>query len=246
MSKPDLSIRAEAHSCAACVIRDRALCSRCDAEELAVLERLKSFRDISAGQAIVWRGDEVGFVASVTSGVAKLTKTMEDGRTQMVGLLLPGDFLSHPLRAHAEFDISAATDVRLCTFPRKPFLKILDDTPNIAQQIMAMALDELDAARDWMLLLGRKTAREKLATFLDMIARRQAGGGAGAQVLSLPMSRSEIADYLGLTLETISRQLSVLKRDGVIRFEDQRRFRILDAAALHDATGDDADGGTLV
>ena len=248
MSKLTLNIgKPGKKACADCLIRERALCSRCSEEELAALERIKTYRDFRADDPVAWRGEPVPFVATVTEGVARLSKTMEDGRTQTVGLLLPGDFLCHPLRGTCEFDISAASDLQLCCFPRGPFLQLLEDTPSISRQIMSMALDELDAARDWMVLLGRKTAREKIATFLDMIARRQMSlqGILGGSTMTLPMGRAEIGDYLGLTIETVSRQLSVLKRDGVIRFEDQRKFRILDAAALHDATGDDADGGTL-
>ena len=99
-----------------------------------------------------------------------------------------------------------------------------------------------------MLLLGRKTAREKIATFLSMLVRRTNLHGFGADTveLSLPLSRDEIGNYLGLTLETVSRQLNALKNEGLIRFIDRRRFEVLDPQALLEATGDDSDGGLLV
>ncbi|MDW4498559.1 Crp/Fnr family transcriptional regulator [Sulfitobacter sp. D35] len=234
-------------TCDACPIRHRAICSRCDSEELSLLERIKSYRTYKAGETILWRGDDLHFVASVVKGVATLGKTLEDGRTQVVGLLLPSDFVGRPGRPQIDFDVTAVTDVTLCCFERGAFEELLTTTPHVAERMVEIALDELDAARDWMLLLGRKTAREKIATFVEMLVRRQslAGGGATGAALSLPLTRDEIANYLGLTLETVSRQMTALRREGVIEFADRRRFEVKDLSALHVATGDDADGGPI-
>ncbi|WP_373634777.1 transcriptional regulator FnrL [Yoonia sp. SS1-5] len=234
-------------ACASCPIKHRAVCSRCDADELALLESIKTYKSFSANDQILWRGEELHYVASVVEGVATLGKSLEDGRTQMVGLLLPSDFIGHPGRTHIEFDVVAASDVTLCCFEREPFRKLINDVPHLAQRMVEIALDELDAARDWMVLLGRKTAGEKIATFIEMVTRRQHLDRADGQQtdLVLPLLRSEIANYLGLTLETVSRQLTILKSESVLEFVDKRHFRILDMARLHDATGDDADGGIL-
>jgi CRP/FNR family transcriptional regulator len=211
------------------------------------LEGIKTYRSFSADEPILWRGDELKYVASVVEGVAKLEKSLEDGRNQMVGLLFPSDFIGHPKRTQIEFDVTAASDITLCCFEREPFEELLIEVPHIAQRMVEIALDELDAARDWMVLLGRKTAAEKTATFLEMVARHSQfdSSAVSTRDLVLPLLRSEIADYLGLTLETVSRQLSILKRDGVVEFVDKKNFRILDVARLHDATGDDADGGVI-
>ena len=233
-------------SCSSCPIRHRAVCARCDTDELGMLESMKSYRSFSAGETIVWRGEPSAFVASVVTGVASLSKTLEDGRTQMVGLLLPSDFIGRPGRREAAFDVIATTDVVLCCFQRDPFEKLVDDTPHIAHRLMELALDELDAARDWMLLLGRKTAREKIATFIELLARRSNTDSPGRiEHLPLPLTRDQIANYLGLTLETVSRQFSALKKEGVIDFSDRRTLSIRDLCALQDATGNDADGGMI-
>lgn len=234
--------------CSECPIRHRAVCSRCDDDEIETLESMKAYRSFKPGQTILWRGDELQFVASLVKGVASLSKTLEDGRTQMVGLLLPSDFIGRPGRDTVEFDITAITEVTLCCFKRKPFEELLRTTPHVSQRLMEIALDELDAARDWMLLLGRKTAREKIATFLEMLVRRTNVHGldGGRSDLILPLTRDEIANYLGLTLETVSRQLNALKKEGIIRFVDRRHFEVVDLLALHEATGDDADGGLPV
>lgn len=233
--------------CETCPVRSQSVCARCDTEELAALELMKYHRSYQAGQTIVWSGDRMDFVASMVAGVASLAQTMEDGRRQMVGLLLPSDFVGRPGRASSPYDIIATTDVTLCCFRRKAFEEMMARTPRVAQRLLEMTLDELDAAREWMLLLGRKTAREKIASLLAIIARRGTGRryhvpGAAFR-LDLPLTREEMADYLGLTLETVSRQVSALKRDGVIRLEGKRAIVIPDFDRLLEEAGDDADGG---
>ena len=232
--------------CGECPIRHRAICARCDDDELAVLEAMKSYVSFEAGQTIIWRGDDLTHVSSVVTGIASLSRTLEDGRTQMVGLLLPSDFIGRPGRDTVDFDVVAVTDLTLCRFERKPFERLVDQVPHVSQRVMEMALDELNAAREWMVLLGRKTAREKIATFIEMIVRRGNIPLHSVQNHVLPLTREEIANFLGLTLETVSRQLSLMKKDGIIAFSDRRSFSITDLAALHSATGDDADGGMIV
>jgi len=107
--------------CGDCPIRHRAVCSRCEDDELAVLEQMKYYRSFEAGQTLIWSGDQMDFVASVVTGIATLTQTMEDGRRQMVGLLLPSDFVGRPGRTHAPYDVTATTDVVMCCFRKKPF-----------------------------------------------------------------------------------------------------------------------------
>lgn len=230
--------------CGDCPIRHRAVCARCDAAELARLEEMKYYRSFQAGQTIVWSGDRMDFVGSVVSGIATLTQTMEDGRRQMVGLLLPSDFVGRPGRAVAAYDVAAISDVVMCCFRARPFAALMQAAPNVAHRLLEMTLDELDAARDWMLVLGRKTAREKIASLLVIIARRDVALRGGARgTLDLPLTREAMADYLGLTLETVSRQMSALKRDGVIALDGARRVTIPDLDRLAQEAGEDADGG---
>ncbi len=236
--------------CGDCPIRHRAVCARCEPDELGVLEAIKYYRSFEPGQTVIWSGDKMDFVASVVSGVATLTQTMEDGRTQMVGLLLPSDFVGRPGRETAAYDVKAVTPVTMCCFRRRPFEEMMERTPHIAGRLLQMTLDELDAAREWMLLLGRKTAREKIASLLVILARRSGQIGAapieGRFTFDLPLTREAMADYLGLTLETVSRQISGLKADGVIMLEGTRHVVTPDFDRLIEQTGDDSDGGALV
>lgn len=229
--------------CESCPIRHKAVCSRCETDELARLEEIKYYKTVAAGQNILWAGDRMDFVASIVKGVASLTQTMEDGRRQMVGLLLPSDFVGRPGREVARFDVTAVSETVMCCFRRKPFEKLLTETPHVQQRLLEMALDELDAARDWMLLLGRKTAREKIASLLSIIARRavmESELTSGDQVtFDLPLTREAMSDYLGLTLETVSRQISALRRDGIIRLQGNRHVIVPDMLKLLEETGDD-------
>lgn len=237
-------------NCGDCPIRYRAVCARCETDELAKLDSIKYYRSFQAGQTVIWSGDRMDFVASVVTGIATLTQTMEDGRRQMVGLLLPSDFVGRPGRSQAAYDVTATTDLVMCCFRKKPFEDLMGTTPHIAQRLLEMTLDELDAAREWMLLLGRKTAREKIASLLAIIARRTASlktaGKTSDVKFDLPLTREEMADYLGLTLETVSRQMSALKRDGVIELEGKRQIMVQNLDRLLEETGDDSDGGFLV
>ncbi len=235
--------------CGSCPIRHRAVCSRCEPDELEQLDNIKYYRSYEAGQPVLWAGDQMEFVASVVSGIATLSQTMEDGRTQMVGLLLPSDFIGRPGREVAPFDVVAVSDLTVCCFRKKPFEALMASTPSIGTRLLQMTLDELDSAREWMLVLGRKTAREKIASLLAILARRDAQlkkipANSGMSI-DLPLTREAMADYLGLTLETVSRQISALKKAGIITLEGKRHVTIPDIEALLAETGDDVDGGPL-
>lgn len=233
--------------CEQCPIRYRAVCATCEAPELEQLEVAKYYRHYEAGQTVVLAGGRMEFVASVVSGVAALTQAMDDGRTQIVGLLLPSDFLGRPGRDSSPYDVTALSDLMLCCFRRRPFENLLHSNQRIAARLLEMTMDDLDAARDWLLLLGRKSAREKIASFLTILARRDAMlrqiKVPDVLVIELPMTREAMADYLGLTLETVSRQISGLKREGVIALDGNRRVIVPDFSRLVAESGEDSDGG---
>ncbi len=237
-------------SCAQCPIKKRAVCAHCEMDELAQLEEIKSYKTYAPGEMIIWTGDDMSFVGSVVTGVATLSQTMEDGRRQMVGLLLPSDFVGRPGRKKAVFDVEAATEVTLCRFKRVPFETLLAKLPHLSARMLEMSLDELDAAREWMLVLGRKNAREKIASFLSIIARREAELHKeplrDGSEFDIKLTREAMADYLGLTLETVSRQINALKKDGVIALQSKRHVQIVDFARLMMETGDDDDGGMVI
>ncbi len=195
-------------------------------------------------------GESTDFLGSVVSGVVSLSRIMADGRRQMVGLLFPSDFIGRPMRPKAPFDAIAVNEVRLCIFSRARFEALLKDTPSLEQRLLEMTLDELDSAREWMVLLGRKTAKEKIASFFAIAARRMAAVKRiqlkdGVE-LELPLTREDMADYLGLTIETVSRQISALRKEKVIELTDARHLVIPDYNLLLEIAGDDDSDGGLI
>lgn len=231
--------------CDTCPIRHRAVCALCEPHELAVLDGIKTYREVPAGASITDAGEPMSHVASVVSGVATLSRTLEDGRRQTVGLMLPSDFIGRPGRENSPFDVTAATDVLLCRFERKNFDKILASTPHVATRLLEMTLDELDAARDWAVVLGRMTAREKVSAFLLTLSRRIGTAEGNGVRFALPLTREAMADHLGLTLETASRQISALRRDGVIVTTGRAQVHVPDLSRLSDEAGEDSYGEFL-
>ena len=200
--------------CRQCTVRHRAVCGAMDDDQLAKLSAIAHRRKIPGGQIIMSDQEPASFFANIISGTIKLTKTTADGRQQIVGLLFPPDFLGRAFRRSNPYFAEAATDLEICVFPKDAFERLAGDYPELEHRLFERTLDELDAAREWMLLLGRKTAEEKVANFLYLLARRSRMthcADHAAASFELPLSRADIADYLGLTIETVSRQITRLK-----------------------------------
>ncbi|SFI53686.1 CRP/FNR family transcriptional regulator, anaerobic regulatory protein [Aquamicrobium aerolatum DSM 21857] len=227
--------------CTACEARHRGVCGALDGEQLAELARASHLQVIEEGAELIGDAERVESYSNVLSGVVKLTKTLPDGRQQIVGLQFAPDFLGRPFREESTIGASAATTVSLCSFPKSTVERMMREQPQLENRLLRQALDELDDAREWMVTLGRKTAAEKIASFLLMIARniapRAAGAGETAS-FDLPLTRSDIADFLGLTIETVSRQLTKLRIDGIIRIENNRRITIENVVRLAGRAGD--------
>jgi len=229
--------------CEDCVIRHRAICGALSGDDLVRINRIARQKKYRAGETIFFENDDVNYFGNVVSGVVKLGKLLPDGRQQIVGLQFASDFLGRAFKGKATCHAEAVTDVELCIFPRKPFESLLNEIHDLSDRLFANTLDELDAARDWLLLLGRQSAREKVARFLLMIARRipyigcGAGEDADAIRFDLPLSRADMADFLGLTIETVSRQITRLKTDGLIEVEQNRTITVPSVSRLEAASG---------
>lgn len=226
------------HRCDHCPVRHQAVCGAMDNVQLQKLSQITHRKKVSAGQTIISDAEPVDFFANVVSGAVKLTKTLPDGRQQIVGLLFAPDFLGRAYSKSNPYSAEAATDTEICTFPNAAFERLVGEYPGLQQRLFQHTLDELDAARDWMLLLGRKTAEEKVASFLYMLARRSLMSGCAHQqapetaTFELPLTRADMADFIGLTIETVSRQLTRLKTSNVIRLSTNRLIIVPDIARL--------------
>lgn len=229
--------------CDHCPVRHQAVCDAMDEVQIRKLGQIAHRKRMPRGQTIISVEEPVDFFANVISGAIKLTKTLPDGRQQIVGLLFAPDFLGRAYSRSNPYNAEAATDVEICAFPYAAFERLVGEFPDLQQRLFRHTLDELDAARDWMLLLGRKTAEEKVASFLLMLARRSLMigcrhvGKPEVATFELPLTRSDMADYLGLTIETVSRQLTRLKTANVIRLNSNRLIAVPDVERLARAAG---------
>lgn len=235
-------------ACTACQIRSVGICARSGAEELSWLEDAKVYRSYAAGETIAHAGSKLPYVGSVMVGVASLSRVLEDGRQQTVGLLMPGDFLGRPGRPRTLFDVTALTNVEFCGFSPRVFDQLLEKAPDLRNRLVKVILDDLDAARAWMVTLGRKSAREKLSSLLIYFAEHQkrttnTPDRNSPQIIHLPLTREQIADCLAVTLETVSRQFSGLTQDGLVEPVRKHVIRILDHEGLMQAAAEDSDGG---
>ena len=215
--------------CRACEARHRGVCGALDPDQLVALAKTSSKHRVTSGAELIGDMEAVDGFSNILSGVVKLTKTLSDGREQIVGLQFAPDFLGRPFREESALTAQAATDVSLCSFPRATIEGMLKRSPSLEHRLLEQTLRELDEARDWMVTLGRKTAGEKVASFLMLIATYidpEFDPRSGSALFDLPLTRAEIADFLGLTIETVSRQLTKLKADKVIEIENNRRITV--------------------
>lgn len=189
----------------------------CEGRELAELQRLATPLDFSSGQTIFSEGERAECAFGLSRGVMRLYKTLPDGRRQVVAFALPGDFLAMPLADNFSFSADAIGEVRLCRFPREKLERFIQSSPNIMRRLVEFAARELQTAQEQLMLLGNASAEERVAAFLVSWGSRIANAQPISQPVPLPMRRQDIADFLGLKLETVSRTLAKLEERNVIR-----------------------------
>ena len=221
-----------ASRCARCGIRWLGVCAALDDAELRGLEAIMSHRHLDRGQSLLVDGDRADFAYNVIAGGIKLFKSLSDGRTQITGTLLAGDFLGLPLRGTYAYSAEALADTVLCQFPREPLQAVFEKHARLQARLLTAATDDLSAAQEHMLLLGRKTAVERLCSFLRNLLERTERVGGTVDPLTIPLLRNEIADYLGLTIETVSRAFTLLRQAGLISMNRADEIIVLDRMAL--------------
>jgi CRP/FNR family transcriptional regulator len=225
--------------CRACEARHDGVCGVLTPEQLGELNKHSSRHRLDTGAEVIGQGETVVNYSNIIRGVVKLTKVMADGRQQIVGLQFAPDFLGRPFLEESAITAEAATESEVCNFPRQVLDRLVRRTPELEHKLHRQALKELDEARDWMLTLGRKTAQEKVASFLHLIATHVDPENIETTVFDLPLSRGDIADFLGLTIETVSRQFTKLRKENVIRIENNRHVSVPDMDRLMRYAGND-------
>lgn len=186
---------------------------------------------VNKGRTIFSEGERGDYIYSVIQGTVISYKMMSDGRRQVTGFHFPGDFLGLVEDGTYAHSAEAETDAYLFRYPLPELHSLMRQNPLMEHRLAEVARHELVEAEEHALLLGRKTAKEKIATFLVRIARQAKDRGERTDVLNLPMSRSAISDYLGLTIETTSRTLASLAKGGLISGK-ARKIKILNDVRL--------------
>lgn len=225
--------------CQSCEVRHKGMCGALNANELVDFARHTRVVKVSAGDVLLQEQGSISSYANVMRGVLKLTKTMADGRQQIVGLQFAPDFVGRLHQEESPVRVEACSGVEVCSITRAALRKMLEKNPALETKLLHQALREVDQGREWMLALGRKTAREKVASFLMMMVRQidPLSGDNATTAFDLPLTRTEIGDFLGLTIGTVSRELTRLRRTGVIQISSHRHIDVLKLEALRQYAG---------
>jgi CRP/FNR family transcriptional regulator len=228
---------ASADPCATCDARPHSVCNAIGDEHLGRLASLTQVTEVQPGSHFIREGEPASHFFNLTRGTAKLYKLLPDGRRQITGFATVGHFLGLAVSDTYAFSAEAIEPVRFCRFSRAKLRALLLDFPAMEERLLEVASNELVAAQEQMLLLGRKTARERLASFLIMQSRPATPCGQPRSRLPLPMTRGDIADYLGLTIETVSRTLTHLRKEGLIDIPGTGVLTIQNRRALENLAG---------
>lgn len=218
--------------CAGCQARNIGLCDALADEDLHFLASVARELTVARGQSFVIEGDKARHFFNISRGTAKLYKDMADGRRQITGFVGAGDFVGLAADDRYAFSAEAIEEVRLCRFDRDELRDVFGRFPMLERRLLEVASHELVIAQEQMLLLGRKSAIERLASFIDGWAHRGVMCGNAPADLRLPMTRTDLADYLGLTIETVSRALATLRHRGVIVVTPDHNISVVRPQAL--------------
>jgi CRP/FNR family transcriptional regulator len=222
--------------CQVCPARPLSICANLEGSSLHRLAGMMTHREFSAHQEIIHQEETSNLVAIIISGLVKLTRLLPDGREQIVAILSRGHSIGEVYEDLSHDSVQCITDVTLCCFRKAEFERVLESEPAIEREFVSRLQHDLNDARDWLTVLGRLTAREKVASFLSYLASNEdfteTDDSNGEQLISLPLRRAEIAGFLGLTIETVSRNITHLRRMGIISMEDAQHVRIIDRQAL--------------
>lgn len=223
--------------CNHCRVRKLSVCAALEPAELQEIDNLARPMCFSARETLFEQDEASDVVYNLTSGAVRLYKLLPDGRRQIVGFALPGDFLGLAMSERNAFTADALTPVNACQFSRSAFSDFLDAKPHLLRRLHAIAGHELSLAQDQMVILGRRTAEEKVVAFLIGLRQRWSRINGSVVHVPLPMTRQDIGDFLGLTVETVSRMLTRLAREKAIVIVPDG-VRLLDVSRLESIAAD--------
>jgi CRP/FNR family transcriptional regulator, anaerobic regulatory protein len=198
--------------------------------ELKALDRTGTPLHIPQNQTIFAQGEPVKHAYKIVSGVVRLCKHLPDGRRQIAQFLFPGEYFSFITIGDHGFSAEAVVDVTLLSFPQKHLERLCQEHPNLRARLFELLSQRVHDIQNHLTIVGRQTAKERVAAFLLLLSRRLNTDGTR---ITVPMNRQDIADYLSLTMETVSRTLSRLKANRIISVPDLHQLELRNVAALH-------------
>lgn len=245
----DLDVAETIHGCANCPVKSMAFCCDCTPSDMKSIEAKQFIRHFEPGEQIILEGFSAPFVASIVEGAASMDISLPDGRVQGVGLLLPPDMIGNPPETASKFTVTALSNLTLCCVLPDVFENFLKTYLTISLRVLEMKLEDLDRARNWMTVLGRRSAIEKIAYFIVRIVQKSGArvceNGSIPVDLEVTITREKMGMFLGLTTETVCREMARLEDDGILRARKMRTIRILDYRGLEAIAGIDFDGSVI-
>jgi len=218
----------EKNRCSECNIRPYSFCRCLKEEKLKEFSKISSEKKFKNKENIFLQQDDAKNIYNITEGNVKIYQLIDDGRIQIIGFLYPGDFFGSYKNGKYNYCAEAIGDARVCIFEQKKLDYYIENNMALAKELLNQTSYELTLAQDRMGVLGKLDATERLAKFLMNISEQRKRIGWQNNPLSLPMTRQDIADYLGLTIETVSREVSKLKTSNVVKVLSAKQIYIND------------------
>lgn len=225
--------------CVNCAVRESSICSALSDQEMVAFDAVTHATNITAGTTLVRTGEPRNYVYSLTSGALRMVRTLADGRRQITGFVLPGDYIGLTDTPKHRHDIEAIIDSRVCKTSQASMRRLREQFPHLEHKLLQRTGLELAAAQDAGLALARLQPSERLAHFLLRLAARNPRHSTTGEIVALPMGRGDIADHLGLTMETVSRTFTKLRQQQLIALPQLHQVQILDYPGLRQLACDD-------
>lgn len=231
-ASPTTRVNAPDQICDRCGSRIAGLCQPLDAAALDEMSSESQQMVLPAHTMVFREGDPAGKVFTLIEGFAKLTRLLPDGKQQVVGFRFAGDVLGYTTLPSYPFDAELLTEARICRLDRSRLDTLLRRYPKLERRMLDLCVQELTATQEQLVTVGRRSAEARVAAFLLSLVEADRRRGVNRPVLDMPMTRADIADFLGLTLETVSRSLTAFRKRGWIREPVHHRIEVLNFPAL--------------
>ncbi len=225
-------------ACETCPVRERAACAVLTPEERQALAAIGRTRNLARGEMLFAAGDEEAACATLVSGALKVSSNDEDGRERILALIHPAGFAGELFQPFTHYDVVALSDSQLCTFSNADMEAAIGRYPALGTALLRRSQEDLHAARGLLSMAGKRDASSRVATLIMALAQAASDSPCHpAAKFELPLTRGEIANLAGLTIETVSRQLTKLEAEGIVRREGARGIALTDPTRLKEIAG---------